>query len=61
MKTFSRIKLKPAMAALVVASTLITAGCAGFGSRDKTEVDAPLQQMQSLNGDAKISQSWTAP
>jgi hypothetical protein len=43
---------------LVLVCIVITAGCAGFGSQDKTEVDAPLQQMQSLNGDAKISQSW---
>ena len=43
---------------LVLVCSVITASCAGLKSKDKTEADAPLQQMQSLNGDAKILQSW---
>ena len=43
---------------LVLVCIVITAGCAGFENRGKAGAEEPLQQMQSLNGDAKISQSW---
>lgn len=43
---------------LVLVCIVITAGCAGFESQGKPEADAPQQQMKSLNGDAKILQSW---
>jgi len=43
---------------LILFCIVITAGCAGLKSQDKAEADSPLQQMQSLNGDAKILQSW---
>jgi len=43
---------------LVLVCIVITAGCAGLKSQSKTEADAPFQQMQSFNGDAKILQSW---
>jgi len=43
---------------LILVCIVITAGCAGLKSQDKSDADAPLQQMQFLNGDAKILQSW---
>jgi len=43
---------------LVLVCIVITAGCNGLKSQGKDEAGAPLQQMQSLNGDAKILQSW---
>ena len=52
MKTFSRIKLKPAMAALVVASTLITAGCAGRGG-DNEDVAYVARDVETLYNEAK--------
>lgn len=43
---------------LILVCIVITSGCAGLKSQGKAEADAPLQQMQSFNGDAKILQSW---
>jgi len=43
---------------LVLVCIVITTGCAGLKSQGKAEAGAPLQQMQPLNGDAKILQSW---
>jgi hypothetical protein len=43
---------------LVLVCIVITAGCAGLKNQGKAEAGAPLQQMQSFNGDAKILQSW---
>ena len=43
---------------LVLVLIAITAGCAGFENQGKAEADARAQHMQSLNGEAKILQSW---
>jgi len=43
---------------LVLVCIVITAGCNGLKNQGKDEAGAPLQQMQSLNDDAKILQSW---
>jgi uncharacterized SAM-binding protein YcdF (DUF218 family) len=43
---------------MILVFIVITAGCAGLKSWDKSEADAPPQQMQPLNGEAKILQSW---
>ena len=43
---------------LVLVCIVVISGCAGFESRGKTGAEAPLQQIQPLNGEAKILQSW---
>ena len=43
---------------LVLVCIVVISGCAGFESRGKTGAEAPLQQIQPLNGEAKILQLW---
>jgi hypothetical protein len=43
---------------LVLVCIAVISGCAGFESRGKAGAEEPLQQMQPLNGEAKILQSW---
>ncbi len=52
MKTISRITLKPALAALVASSTLITAGCAGRGG-DNEDVAYVARDVDTLYNEAK--------
>jgi hypothetical protein len=47
----------PRMFLVLVCIAVIT-GCAGFESRAKAGAEEPLQQMQPLNGEAKILQLW---
>jgi hypothetical protein len=51
------IIILPKMFLVLVCIAVIT-GCAGFESRAKAGAEEPLQQMQPLNGEAKILQLW---
>jgi hypothetical protein len=43
---------------LVLVCIAITGGCAGFESQGKVEADTLAQNLQALNDEAKILQSW---
>ena len=55
----SRLCIKPLRKIVLgLVCIAIIAGCTGFESQGKVEADALAQHMQSLNGEAKILQSW---
>ena len=55
----SRLCIKPLRKIVLgLVCIAIIAGCTGFESQGKAEADALAQHMQSLNGEAKILQSW---
>ena len=55
----SRLCIKPLRKIVLgLVCIAVTAGCAGFESRDKAEAKALSQHFQPLNGEAKILQSW---
>jgi hypothetical protein len=43
---------------LIMVCIAVISGCTGLKSQGKDEAGVPLQQMQSLSGDAKILQFW---
>ncbi len=55
----SRLCIKPLRKIVLgLVCIAIIAGCTGFESQGKAEANALAQHMQSLNGEAKILQSW---